>query len=115
MIFRETDIEHDDRAVFPTGVVSKFLQINAKTIINYENAGLIRIGRSSTGRRLFSRHNMLHILIIKYLLEQKDVCFDGIKLTFSILSKAKKQGVDLTASVVPPRIMKTYIDRVNEL
>lgn len=107
--------ELDDKPLFTTGVVSGLLGINPKTLINYENAGLLRIQRSKTGRRLFSRRDILRVLIIKYLINKKDVCFDGIRLTFDILREGEKNGVDLMHSIVPDPLMKKYVDRVKSI
>ncbi|MDD3661948.1 MAG: MerR family transcriptional regulator [Candidatus Dojkabacteria bacterium] len=105
----------DDKPLFTTGVVSGLLGINPKTLINYENAGLLRVHRTMTGRRLFSRRDILRILIIKYLINKKDVCFDGIKLTFDILREGERKGIDLLPTVVPDPLMKRYVERVKSI
>ncbi len=105
----------DEKPLFTTGVVSGLLHINPKTLINYENASLIHVKRSKTGRRLFSRKDIMRILIIRYLIEKKDVCFDGIRLTFDILKAGESKGVDLMYTVVPAPVMKKFLTRISSI
>ncbi|WKZ30405.1 MAG: MerR family transcriptional regulator [Candidatus Dojkabacteria bacterium] len=108
----KTDL--DDRARYPTGLVAEFLNIKPKTLINYENVGLIETRRSKTGRRLFSRKDVFRLELIRYFITVKRLKFASIKLLLTLLNAADKRGINLYDEVIDSKRLNKMIKAARE-
>ncbi|MBD3362863.1 MerR family transcriptional regulator [Candidatus Dojkabacteria bacterium] len=101
------------KPVFTTGMASKLTGINPKTIINYENAGLSDAHRTANNRRLFSKSDLYKILIIKYLLKEKQLTFNSAKFLFGLLEKLDADGIDGLKYILPDKIKSKFIQKID--
>ncbi|GBF11347.1 MerR family transcriptional regulator [Tepidibacillus infernus] len=72
------DFERRNRPLFPISIVMELTELSARQIRYYEDQGLIKPARTKGRQRLFSFHDIDHLLEIKSLLDKK-VNIAGIK------------------------------------
>lgn len=92
-----------DKPLYTAGVASEIINVNQKTMINYEVAGLIKTSKSQGGRRLYSKTDLYTILIIRWLIINKGLNMKGIALLLKILEESKRQGVELLNFIIPEK------------
>lgn len=102
-----------DNPIYPTGIASKIVGILPKTIINYENFGILRVKRSSTDRRLFSKKDILILFVIKFLIKEKGLNFNGAKLFVDLLNKQDRFSEQLLKELVPKQRLKKLEKVIN--
>jgi DNA-binding transcriptional MerR regulator len=108
-------LEHlqlDEKPLFSTGVASTITGINPKTIINYENAGIFKIERSEKGRRLFSKKDLFKVLLTKYLINNYDLTFDGVKFVFELCRKSNSQDFNLLPFIIEEDEKEQLIEKI---
>jgi len=71
--------------VFKIGTAAKFLEVAVPTLRMYESAGLIIPFRTKTKRRLYSRHDISYLKIIRDLIRNQRLNLEGIKKLLSIV------------------------------
>ena len=65
--------------VYTIGHAAKKLGVATPTLRMYEKAGLILLYHTSTNRRLFSRHDIEHLNIIKELIRKRHLNIQAIR------------------------------------
>ncbi len=105
-------LDLDTKPLFSTGVASTITGIHPKTIINYENAGICEIERSDKGRRLFSKKDLFIVLLIKYLIEDYNLTFDGVKLVFDLCENCAEEDVKLLPHFLPENRKEKMISKI---
>jgi DNA-binding transcriptional MerR regulator len=105
-------LDLDSKPLFSTGVASSITGINAKTIINYENAGIIEIARSEKGRRLFSKKDLFKVLLIKYLIREYNLTFDGVKFIFDLCQESRQQDFQLLPLIIDQDQKEEIIEKI---
>lgn len=101
------------RPVFTTGISSTILGIPVKTLIKYDSLKLTSVSRTTTGRRVYSEHDLFKILLIKHLKEEKKMSLSGIKYLLELSKKVKKaQNIDILTYVIPNRKMQRFINQI---
>ncbi len=96
------------KPLFTTGVASKLTGINEKTIINYECAGLLKVARSEKNRRMFSKEDLLKLLIINELIRVKGLTYKGAKTVLTLIRAARKEQVDLTDQLISKKSLRKF-------
>ncbi|MFZ5631289.1 MAG: MerR family transcriptional regulator [Bacillota bacterium] len=84
------------KGVYQISIAAHLAGVNIRTLRQWEEAGLIKPGRTQGNTRLYSSDNIDLIKRIKFLVEEKDVNLPGAKL---ILQLEDKYGRDITAGV----------------
>lgn len=97
---------YSTQPIFTTGTASKITGIKPKTIINYDNSDLIDVDRSEKNRRVFSKKDLYEILLIKYLVEKKNLTFEAVRFFLELKEELKKEGVDLIDYILPDKKSK---------
>jgi DNA-binding transcriptional MerR regulator len=92
------------KPIFTTGMAAHIIDVQPKTLINYENWGLFIPDRSHTGRRLYSRSDIYEILAIRHLLESRKLTINGIKFVLELINAGIEQGVDLRDTILTEEI-----------
>jgi len=104
----------DHTPLFTTGVTAAFLGIKPKTLINYENAALIKTHRSKTGRRLFSKADIFKVMMIRYFIKKKHLKFGSMKIIFNMLEESDRKGVNLYDVIIKPETVQEFVNAVKE-
>lgn len=79
----EVDIQEDE-AVFPIEVVCKLAHIHYWTLRNFIKEGLIRPKKIGKKKMLFSQEDIKRVECVKYLMDEKGINIQGIKMFFEI-------------------------------
>ncbi len=74
----------EDEAVFPIEVVCKLADLNYWTVRNIIKEGLVNPKKVGKKKVLFSEHDIKKIECVKYLMEDKGVNIQGVKMFFEI-------------------------------
>ncbi|MCA9385353.1 MerR family transcriptional regulator [Candidatus Dojkabacteria bacterium] len=101
------------KPVYTSGVASDILKINQKTIVNYENAGLIKIQKNTGGRRLFSQRDLFDVLVIQWLIKDRGLNMKGIKLVNKLIQTAEQEDIDLYTTILPESVRNKFISKVS--
>lgn len=73
------------RPMYTTGIVANYIGVKTKTLINFENAGLTKVKKSITNRRLYSQMDVLKLILILKLLKEKGMNYKGCKIVLDIV------------------------------
>ena len=79
-----------DKPLYTISVASEILQTHPRTLMLYEDVGLIEPGRTSTNRRRYSQRNIRKLQVIQRLTRQKGVNLAGVHHILSLLELVKR-------------------------
>jgi DNA-binding transcriptional MerR regulator len=99
--------------IFTTGTAAKITGIKPKTIINYDSSGLIDVSRSEKNRRLFSKKDLYELLLVKFLVKEKDLTFNAVRFFMDLKQDLKGEGVNLMEYVISAKKQKEFEERLN--
>ncbi len=100
------------KPVFTTGIAAEMIDIEPKTLINYEREGLVTAARTNTNRRKFSASDLFIVQIIRYLIKKKGMTFKSVKCTFEFLKKLEKDKIEGLKYLVPDKKLKSFRKKV---
>lgn len=100
-----------NKPIFTTGIAANHLGIKPKTIINYDNAGMLDIKRTKNNRRVLSRKDIFKILLVKEFVNEKNLTFEATNYLLSIIKKAKQENVDLLDIILTEETEKEFINK----
>lgn len=92
---------YSKQPIFTTGVASKITGVNPKTIINYDNSDLIEVDRTEKNRRMFSKKDLYEVLLIKYLIQTRNLTFEAIRFFIELRDKLRDEGIDIVDYIIP--------------
>jgi MerR family transcriptional regulator/heat shock protein HspR len=97
-----------DKPVYTISVASEILETHPRTLMMYENLGLIAPQRTSTNRRRFSQRDIIRLQVIQMLTRKHGVNLAGVRDILSLLE------VLIEARVAPPPDLAPVLDRYRE-
>ena len=103
----------EERPIFPTGVAADIVGMNPKSLINYENLGLVTAQRSSKNRRLFSKKDLFTLMVVKYLLKEKKLTCSGVRYVLDLVDAASEDRIDLFLYVIPKDKREEFVKTVD--
>ena len=86
---------NSDKPVLTISMAAHLLGLHPRTLMLYENTGLIKPYRTNTQRRLFSIRDLDRLQFVKFLTQQNGVNLAGVKVLFEAFILAEKGGIDL--------------------
>ncbi|HEY0493322.1 MAG TPA: MerR family transcriptional regulator [Candidatus Dormibacteraeota bacterium] len=98
-----------DKPLYTISVASEILETHPRTLMMYEDLGLIEPYRTATNRRRYSQRNVRKLQVIQQLTREKGVNLAGVKHILTLL-EALKHG-----SIRPPDELKTVYDLYEEI
>jgi DNA-binding transcriptional MerR regulator len=104
---------YSNQPIFTTGVASKITGVKPKTIINYDNSNLLDVERSEKNRRLFSKQDLYHVLLIKYLVEKRNLTFEAVRFFLDLNEKLRDDDIDLIDYIIPEKKQKEFESVLN--
>ncbi|HEV2012835.1 MAG TPA: MerR family transcriptional regulator [Candidatus Dormibacteraeota bacterium] len=98
-----------DKPLYTISVASEILETHPRTLMMYEDLGLIEPYRTATNRRRYSQRNVRKLQVIQQLTREKGVNLAGVKYILMLLESLKKGGVK------PPDDLKLVYDLYEEI
>ena len=105
---RDTNISLD-KPIYTISVASEILETHPRTLMMYEDLGLIEPYRTATNRRRYSQRNVRKLQVIQQLTREKGVNLAGVKYILMLLESLKNGGVK------PPDDLKQVYDLYEEI
>lgn len=91
----------DNQAILTISVAAKLLDLHPRTLMLYEQAGLLTPHRTSTQRRLFSIEDLNRLQFIKHLTQKKGLNLQGVKITLEAIKIAEENDIKLKQQLFP--------------
>jgi MerR family transcriptional regulator/heat shock protein HspR len=98
-----------DKPLYTMSVASELLQTHPRTLMLYEDVGLIEPYRTSTNRRRYSQRNIRKLQVIQHLTREKGVNLAGVKHILSLFKVMKDRRLE------PPAELGEVFERYAEI
>ena len=98
-----------DKPLYTISVASEILETHPRTLMLYEDVGLIEPFRTPTNRRRYSQRDIRKLRVIQTLTREKGVNLAGVKHLLALLEVIKKHDLE------PPRELRDIYKAYSEL
>ena len=98
-----------DKPLYTISVASEILETHPRTLMLYEDVGLIEPFRTATNRRRYSQRDIRKLQVIQHLTREKGVTLAGVRHILSLFDVMKKHRVE------PPPDLREIFDRYSQL
>ena len=98
-----------DKPLYTISVASEILETHPRTLMMYEDLGLVEPYRTSTNRRRYSQRNIRKLQVIQQLTREKGVNLAGVKFILLLLESLK------ASKVRPPEELRMVYDLYSEI
>jgi MerR family transcriptional regulator, heat shock protein HspR len=98
-----------DKPLYTISVASEILETHPRTLMLYEDVGLVQPFRTSTNRRRYSQRDIRKLQVIQHLTREKGVNLAGVRHILSLFEVLKKRGLQ------PPPDLKEVFGRYAEI
>ena len=98
-----------DKPLYTISVASEILETHPRTLMMYEDLGLIEPYRTATNRRRYSQRNVRKLQVIQLLTREKGVNLAGVKHILILLESLKRGGVK------PPEELRQIYELYQEI
>jgi len=99
-----------DKPLYTISVASEILETHPRTLMLYEDVGLIEPFRTPTNRRRYSQRDIRKLRVIQTLTREKGVNLAGVKHILTLLEIVKKN--DMEAPKDLREIFKSYSELI---
>src|ERR1700747_904937 len=82
-----------DKPIYTISVASEILETHPRTLMMYENMGLVVPQRTSTNRRRFSQRDIQKLQTIQNLTRNHGVNLNGVRYVLQLLKLLHENGV----------------------
>jgi len=98
-----------DKPLYTISVASEILETHPRTLMLYEDVGLIEPFRTTTNRRRYSQRDIRKLRVIQTLTREKGVNLAGVKHLLTLLEVVKKNDLE------PPKELRDIYRAYAEL
>ena len=84
---------HLDKPIYTISVASEILETHPRTLMMYENMGLVVPQRTTTNRRRFSQRDIQKLQTIQNLTRNHGVNLNGVRYVLQLLKLLHEHGV----------------------
>ena len=98
-----------DKPLYTISVASEILETHPRTLMLYEDVGLIEPFRTNTNRRRYSQRDVRKLQVIQHLTREKGVNLAGVKHILNLFSVMKRNALE------PPAELREVFDRYAEI
>lgn len=91
----------DTKPLFTLSVTAEIMGVHPRTLMIYENEGLVIPARTKTNRRRFSQKDIRKLQFIRHLTNKKGINLAGVASILKLIELAGKNGVDLQKKIFP--------------
>jgi MerR family transcriptional regulator/heat shock protein HspR len=88
-----------DKPIYTISVASEILETHPRTLMMYENMGLVIPNRTSTNRRRFSQRDIQKLQTIQNLTRNHGVNLVGVRYVLKLLKLLHKNGIEAPAEL----------------
>lgn len=85
----------NDKPLFTLAVTAEIMGVHPRTLMIYENEGLVIPHRTKTNRRRYSQTDVHKLQFIRFLTNKKGLNLAGVHMILKMLKDADKKGVKL--------------------
>src|SRR2546426_12711288 len=82
-----------DKPLYTISVAAEILETHPRTLMLYEDAGLIEPFRPSTNRRRYSQRDISKVQVIQHLTREKGVTLAGVRHILRLFGTMKRHRV----------------------
>jgi MerR family transcriptional regulator/heat shock protein HspR len=82
-----------DKAVYTISVASEILETHPRTLMMYEELGLVTPHRTTTNRRRYSQRDIRRLQVIQHLTRERGVNLAGVRHILSLLEVMHKANL----------------------
>ena len=98
-----------DKPLYTISVASEILETHPRTLMLYEDVGLVLPFRTSTNRRRYSQRDIRKLQVIQHLTREKGVNLAGVRHILSLFQLLAQRGLK------PPDDLKEVFGRYAEI
>ncbi|MBC7247922.1 MAG: MerR family transcriptional regulator [Actinobacteria bacterium] len=80
----------DDEPLYTIGVVSRMLNCEPSALRRYENAGLVRPGRTEGNTRLYSNNNVRTLRTVHKLMDEEKLNVRGVRMVLQLQEEIRE-------------------------
>jgi MerR family transcriptional regulator/heat shock protein HspR len=88
-----------DKPLYTISVAAEILETHPRTLMLYEDAGLIEPHRTATNRRRYSQRDIGKVQVIQNLTREKGVTLAGVRHILSLFEVMKRHRVESPADL----------------
>jgi DNA-binding transcriptional MerR regulator len=88
-----------DKPIYTISVASEILETHPRTLMMYENMGLVVPQRTTTNRRRFSQRDIHKLQTIQNLTRNHGVNLNGVRYVLQLLKLLHENGVEAPAGL----------------
>src|SRR4030081_4118438 len=92
-----------DKPVYTISVASEILETHPRTLMMYEELGLVTPHRTTTNRRRYSQRDIRRLQVIQHLTRERGVNLAGVRHILSLLEVVNKHDL-----APPPDLKQAY-------
>ena len=98
-----------DKPLYTISVASEILETHPRTLMLYEDVGLVQPFRTSTNRRRYSQRDIRKLQVIQHLTREKGVNLAGVRHILSLFE------VIAGSNLQPPADLQDVFERYQEI
>ena len=98
-----------DKPLYTISVAAEILETHPRTLMLYEDAGLLEPHRTTTNRRRYSQRDIVKVQVIQHLTREKGVTLAGVRHILSLFEVMKRHRVE------PPSELREVFDRYSAI
>jgi MerR family transcriptional regulator/heat shock protein HspR len=98
-----------DKPLYTISVAAEILETHPRTLMLYEDAGLLEPHRTTTNRRRYSQRDIVKVQVIQHLTREKGVTLAGVRHILSLFEVMKRHRVE------PPAELREVYDRYSAI
>src|ERR1700687_543237 len=98
-----------DKPLYTISVASEILETHPRTLMLYEDAGLIEPYRTATNRSRYSQRDIRRVQVTQHLPRERGVTLAGVRHILSLFETMKKHRVE------PPSDLREVFDRYSQI
>jgi DNA-binding transcriptional MerR regulator len=97
-----------DKPIYTISVASEILETHPRTLMMYENMGLVVPQRTSTNRRRFSQRDIQKLQTIQNLTRNHGVNLNGVRYVLQLLKLLHQNGIE-----APPNLRDIDVSQIH--
>lgn len=91
----------DDKPLFTLSVAAEIMGVHPRTLMIYENEGLVVPQRTKTNRRRYSQKDIRKLQFIRFLTQNRGINLAGVETIIKMIHDADKKGLKLQEMTFP--------------
>ena len=98
-----------DKPIYTISVASEILETHPRTLMMYENLGMVKPHRTATNRRRFSQRDIIKLRTIQRLTRTHGVNLAGVRYILQLLGVLHQEGI-----APPPELADIDVSQIGD-